>query len=211
MVKSFGCLTTLALAAGIANAAAVCNVECQDEFNNKRWGVDTAATQCKAGYHVDCSGCDFCKDLKAQLPSSVCGLSLCEHKANLSGSGCVVDNGNGKFCDFDGKNGNEKSCVAYRTVEHNQNTRWCAGGSAVKAAAVSPPACLVDAAGHTHVLYQSAQHLSFKCFLSIDRKLCQCTQKHPTHHRGGCMQFESAALGGKVINNAGDCTDSGKD
>jgi hypothetical protein len=77
------------------------------------------------------------------------------------------------------------------------------------AAAGEPPLCEVDASGLTHVYYSTALHPSFKCSHSGDT--CACTLKHPTHHTGGCKQFESKAAGNKLLSAAGDCTDSGKD
>ena len=68
--------------------------------------------------------------------------------------------------------------------------------------------CEVDANGNTHVYYSSAQHPSFKC--THTGASCTCTQKHPTHHSGGCQQFESK-VAGKLLTHAGDCTESGKD
>ena len=76
------------------------------------------------------------------------------------------------------------------------------------AAVGEPPVCEVDVSGLTHVYYTTAQHPSFKC--THTGSTCACTLQHPTHHKGGCKQFESKALG-KIIYHAGDCTASGQD
>ena len=93
------------------------------------------------------------------------------------------------------------------------------------AAVGEPPVCEVDVSGKTHVYYTTAQHPSFKCThtgstLPVQRQshnvqqlivhTCACTLQHPTHHKGGCKQFESKALG-KILYHAGDCTASGQD
>ena len=76
------------------------------------------------------------------------------------------------------------------------------------AAVGEPPVCEVDVSGRTHVYYTMAQHPSFKC--THTGSTCACTLQHPTHHKGGCKQFESKALG-KILYHAGDCTETGKD
>jgi hypothetical protein len=76
------------------------------------------------------------------------------------------------------------------------------------AAVGEPPVCEVDVSGRTHVYYSMAQHPSFKC--THTGSTCACTLQHPTHHKGGCKQFESKALG-KILYHAGDCTASGQD
>ena len=76
------------------------------------------------------------------------------------------------------------------------------------AAVGEPPVCDIDSTGLTHVFFTSSIHPSFKCTHS--NATCACTLKHPTHHRGGCMQLESKAAG-KLFDVGGDCSNSGKD
>ena len=71
------------------------------------------------------------------------------------------------------------------------------------------PICEVDSNGRTHIYTSSSVHTSYKCTHS--GASCSCMLQHPTHHRGGCQQFESKAAGNKILNVAGDCSDSGKD
>jgi hypothetical protein len=69
------------------------------------------------------------------------------------------------------------------------------------------PACSVDSAGRTVVHYTNDLHPSFKC-THQSATTCSCTSNHPTHHKGGCQQFDHFASG-KTLNSGGDCTDSG--
>jgi hypothetical protein len=45
-----------------------CNEECGSEWDSQRWGEETHATICAAGYHIDCRSCPFCSILPTQSP-----------------------------------------------------------------------------------------------------------------------------------------------
>jgi hypothetical protein len=68
------------------------------------------------------------------------------------------------------------------------------------------PVCFVNADGNTVVQYIQAKHPSFKCTHNAGK--CACAFTHPTHHRGGCQQFDHTS--GKTHSVNGDCTAAGK-
>ena len=72
--------------------------------------------------------------------------------------------------------------------------------------AVDAPTCRMES-GRTVVHYDRALHNSFKCTHNAAKTACSCAFEHPTHGKGGCMQFDHD---GVTHNIHGDCTDSGR-
>jgi hypothetical protein len=68
------------------------------------------------------------------------------------------------------------------------------------------PHCLVLANGATSVHYSGTIHPSFKCS-HTSANTCVCSNPHPTHHTGGCKEFDHTD--GTNHKADGDCTDSG--
>ena len=71
----------------------------------------------------------------------------------------------------------------------------------------APPHCEIDSSGRTVIHYTVAKHASFKC--SHSGNTCSCVL-HPTHHDGGCMQFDHNDGVTKTLKIQGDCSDTGK-
>ena len=69
-----------------------------------------------------------------------------------------------------------------------------------------PPTCHVDTAGRTIVHYKHGLHQSFKC--THQGTKCTCTNSHPTHHKGGCKEFDHTD--GSDHNTSGDCSVTGR-
>ena len=67
------------------------------------------------------------------------------------------------------------------------------------------PHCKVLANGATAIEYTSDMHPSFKC--THTGSTCVCSNPHPTHHTGGCKEFDHTD--GTNHKTDGDCTDSG--
>merc|ERR1719331_624304 len=68
------------------------------------------------------------------------------------------------------------------------------------------PACSIGSDGRTVVQFTKNMHPSFKCTQGSSGTTCSCTTTHPTHHKGGCRQFDHD---GKTFSPQGDCSDAG--
>ena len=89
-----------------------------------------------------------------------------------------------------------------KACPHSAETRACGRGDCpVK------PTCHVDAHGRTNVHFTRALHPSFKCHHKGSE--CHCIFTHPTHHKGGCREFDHTD--GVKFHIAGDCGKEGAD
>jgi hypothetical protein len=66
------------------------------------------------------------------------------------------------------------------------------------------PNCFVSSDGRTVIEFTAKKMPSFKC--SHTGSECSCTNAHPTHHDGGCREFEHTD---GTDHKFGDCTDAG--